>query len=105
MRDNGWLRALLSVFLITAVATAAAHAQGTTSRMVGSVTDATGAVLPGATVTLTNEATNVSFTTVTTSAGTYVFEALQTGSYTISVELEGFKKYVSTGNRVEIGTP
>jgi hypothetical protein len=105
MRDNGWVRALLSVFLITAVATAAAHAQGTTSRMVGSVTDATGAVLPGATVTLTNEATNVSFTTVTTSAGTYVFEALQTGSYTISVELEGFKKYVSTGNRVEIGTP
>lgn len=105
MRGDGWLSALVRTFIIAAVAAAAAHAQGTTSRMVGTVTDMTGAVLPGATVTLTNEATNVSFTTSTTSAGTYVFEALQTGRYTVAIELDGFKKFVSTGNRVEIGTP
>ena len=83
----------------------AALAQGTTSRLVGIVTDAQGAGVPGAAVTLTNEKTGVSFNAHTSQAGTYVFEAVQVGSYTVSVELSGFKRFASTENRVTIGSP
>ena len=80
-------------------------AQGTTSRVTGTVTDRSGSVVPGATVTLTNEATGVAFTTVTTETGQYSFEAVQVGTYTVAVELQGFKRFSSTGNPVRIGEP
>jgi len=80
-------------------------AQGTTSRLLGRVVDATGGVLPGVTLTVTNEATGVTFTAVTTDAGNYAFEALATGTYTVKAELSGFKTYTGTGVRVEIGQP
>jgi len=83
----------------------AAWGQGTTSRVVGVVSDATGAVVPKAKVTLTNEATRVSFTTTTTATGTYVFDAVQVGGYSLTVEAQGFKKFVAPGNRVTIGQP
>ena len=96
---------LVLTFLLVLFAAASAAAQGTTSRLVGQVTDATGAVLPGVTVTITNEATGVSYTAVTGEAGTYSFEALATGNYTLKAELGGFKTYTGTGIRVEIGQP
>ena len=82
-----------------------ALAQGTTSRVTGVVTDTTGSVIPGATVTLTNEATGISFNTVTSETGNYAFEAVQVGTYTVLIELEGFKRFSSTGNPVRIGEP
>jgi hypothetical protein len=91
------------VFLL--LAATAAWGQGTTSRVVGLVQDQTGGVIVGASVTLTNEATQVSFTTQTTSAGTYVFDSVQSGTYSVAVEARGFKKFVSTGNAVTIGEP
>ena len=96
---------LLTLWLVALVAASPAFAQGTTSRLLGVVTDQTGAVVPGATVTLTNEATGVSFTTVTTGAGTYTFEAIQVGTYTVAVELQGFKKFVARGNPINISEP
>src|SRR5215470_12910113 len=82
-----------------------AFGQGTTSRVTGTVTDATGAVVSGATVTLTNEATGISFTTQTSSAGAYAFDLIPAGTYKVSVEKQGFKKYVSNGNVVQINQP
>jgi Carboxypeptidase regulatory-like domain len=76
-----------------------------TSRVTGVVQDATGAVIPGANVTLTNEGTNVSFTFSTTSAGVYVFDGIQLGSYTVTVEKQGFKKFVARGNILTVGQP
>ena len=84
---------------------AAAAGQGTTSRVSGIVTDSTGGRIPGATVTLTNEGTAISFTTVTGDTGSYSFEAVQVGRYTLTVELQGFKKFVVSGNQVNIGDP
>jgi hypothetical protein len=84
---------------------AAAHGQGTTSRVAGIVSDTTGARLPGATVVLTNDGTSVSFTTVSGDTGGYGFESVQVGQYTLSVELQGYKKFVSRGNAVTIGEP
>ncbi len=98
-------RQLLLLILVLSVVAVGAFAQGTTSRVVGVVTDASGAVVPEAKVTLTNEGTGVSFTTTTTSAGTYVFEAVQVGKYTLTVEREGFKAFVSKGNVLTIGQP
>lgn len=80
-------------------------AQGITSRVVGTVTDPTGALVPGATVTLTNQATNVSYHTTTTSAGSYVFEAVTVGTYAVTVEKPGFKKFVTRENTLTIGQP
>ncbi len=82
-----------------------ALAQGTTSRLVGNVTDAQAAAIPGASVTLSNEATGVSYATVTGTSGGYVFEAVPVGSYTVAIEIAGFKKHVAKGNRVTIGVP
>src|SRR5262245_3819508 len=97
-------RSLLVCACALALASAAA-AQGTTSRVLGTVTDQTGGVVPGATVTLTNDSTGISFNTVTSAAGTYTFEAIQVGAYTITVELQGFKKFVAPGNAVNISEP
>src|SRR5690349_8924392 len=83
----------------------ALFSQGTSSRVVGTVVDASGATVPGASVTLTNEGSQVAFTTKTTSAGTYVFDAVQVGSYTVEVTANGFKKFVARGNQVNIGQP
>ena len=84
---------------------APALAQTGTSQVTGQVLDKTGAVIVGASVTLTNEATKVSFTTSSTSAGTYVIEGVQPGQYKITFEMKGFKTFVSTGNAVTIGQP
>lgn len=82
-----------------------ALAQGTASRVTGVVTDQAGAVVPDATVTLTNEGTKISFTTQTTSAGQYVFDSVQVGVYTLAVEKQGFKKFVSPANQVNVNQP
>jgi len=92
---------LLCLFLLST----AAFPQGTTSRAVGTVQDSTGSTVPGATVRIVNEGTNAAFTTKTSDAGAYVFEALQPGSYTVTVEAAGFKKFTTTGNQLNIGQP
>ncbi len=96
---------VIFAFLLLLAAAAAAFAQGTASRVTGTVTDPAGAVVEGATVTLTNEGTNVTFTTTTTDSGTYVFDSVQVGVYAVAVEMQGFKKFVSTGNQVNVNQP
>jgi hypothetical protein len=97
-------RALLSIVLLF-VLLATAVAQGTSSRVTGTVLDQAGAAVPGATVTLTNEATKVSFNTDTSGSGTYVFDSVQVGTYSVTIEKQGFKKFVSTGNQINVNQP
>lgn len=96
------LLALPAVALLTC---ALALTQGTTSTATGVVTDPTGAVIPGATVVLTNQGTNQARTVHTTSAGVYVFDAIAVGTYTVAVTMTGFRPFVSRGNIVTIGQP
>ena len=74
--------------------------------LTGTATDATGAVLPGVTITATNNATNVAATTVTNEAGAYTILSLLPGVYTVSAELPGFQKRnyekVELGNAVTV---
>jgi hypothetical protein len=79
--------------------------QGTTSRVVGTVVDVTGAPVPHADVKLINEGTQATFTTETGDAGTYVFDSVQVGNYTIEVNAPGFKKFTSAHNPLTIGQP
>ncbi|HSB27238.1 MAG TPA: TonB-dependent receptor, partial [Pyrinomonadaceae bacterium] len=76
-----------------------------TSRITGRVYDSKQAAVAGASVTITNEATGVSQTQTTTDAGVFAFDSLPVGDYSISVEQTGFKKFVKTGNHLEVNTP
>src|SRR5436309_1726136 len=69
------------------------HAQAL-SGMTGTVTDSTGAVIPDAKVTVTNNATAVTSDTVTSSAGSYSITDLIPGIYTVKIEKAGFKSSV-----------
>ena len=63
----------------------------------GVVTDAQGAGVPGATVTIRNEDTGVESVQVTNESGAYTPPPLVLGRYTVTVDLQGFKKSVTTG--------
>ena len=95
---------ILSIMVLV-LGTVTAFGQASTSRLNGVVTDSNGGIIAGATVTLTNEGNNISLTTASTSSGQYVFESVQAGTYTVTVEQQGFKKSVSTGNPVNLSQP
>jgi hypothetical protein len=95
----------LSAFLVLAwlaIGTVAALGQSTGGRILGRVSDATGAVLPGAGVTLVSDATGVSRTTKANDSGDYVFPEVPVGSYHVEVDLTGFKKDVRHGITVDL---
>jgi hypothetical protein len=79
------------------------RAQQNNAAVVGTVTDSSGAVLPGATVTLTDTGTNVAETSQTSGAGDYVFPMVQVGTYSVKVEAKGFKTFTSAGLTVAAG--
>jgi len=95
----------LCLFLLLALSTVSAAGQSSTSRISGTVTDTSGAVVPGATVTAKSETTGATQTQVTTDAGLYAFPSLPVGAYTITVERSGFKTVQTTGNALEVDTP
>jgi hypothetical protein len=94
----GTLLPLAWTLLISLSLSYMTFAQTATGRIVGTVQDGSGAVVPNASVIATNEATQASFRTTSSSAGLYNFEALQAGNYTIEIEAPGFKKYSTTRN-------
>src|SRR6185312_728794 len=74
------------------------RAQNVYATIHGTVTDTTGAVIPGATVTATNTATNIKTTVTTDSNGYYAFPQLQTGGpYTVTITAPNFHQFQSTG--------
>jgi hypothetical protein len=81
--------------------TAPAFGQGTAQSVQGLVTDTSGGIVPGATVTLTNVGTSVARTTTTNEAGNYSFIAVQVGNYELKVEMTGFKTETVKNIRVE----
>jgi len=72
-------------------------AQFDSGQIAGFVRDPSSAVVPGATVTATNEGTKETRRATTNTDGYYVFPQLVVGSYSIAVEAQGFKRYVSSG--------
>ena len=89
------LSAVLTGFLL--LTASSAFAQRTTASIRGTVTDQSGAVVPGATVTVTGADTGLTQTTVTNTDGVYSFPELPVGTYKVEVSLTGFKSAVQQG--------
>jgi hypothetical protein len=70
------------------------YAQLTTADVLGTVTDSTGAVVPGTKITIKNLGTQVAATTTSNGAGDYVFNLLTPGHYSVVIEAKGFKRIV-----------
>lgn len=75
-----------------------------TSTIRGTITDSSGAALPGATVTITNLQTNLSRTLTTGSAGGYSFESIPPGEYKVEIEAKGFRKSVVNRVQAQVGS-
>src|SRR5215467_9403961 len=75
-----------------------------TSTIRGTITDSSGAAVPGATVTITNLQTNLSRKLTTGSAGGYSFESIPPGDYKVEIEAKGFKKGVVTRVQALVGS-
>src|SRR5262245_37916432 len=82
---------LFGAAFLTLLLSLVAFGQTDRGTITGTVTDNTGAVVPGATVTATNLATNAVTAAVTTSDGVYSVLALQAGNYKVRIEKQGFK--------------
>ncbi len=91
VRAVRWATALL---LMAALLPVSLDAQETRGRISGRVTDESKAVIPGATVTVTDAARGTTSTAVTNERGLFQVTYLLPGTYTVTVELQGFKKYV-----------
>jgi hypothetical protein len=94
-----------SVVAVLFLAAALLNAQVSTSEITGTVRDSSGAVVPGANVTVTNEATGISYRQNTTQAGLFAFPALPAGTYTVQTEMQGFRTSKKSGNLLVVGTP
>jgi hypothetical protein len=75
-----------------------AHAQTSFGRISGTVSDAAGAVVPNASVTVADESTNFSRTATADGSGFYTVTNIPVGTYSVSVEMQNFKKSVKTEN-------
>src|SRR4051812_6098740 len=94
------LRSLPAVLIL--FATCLLQAQSTGGRIVGRVTDTSGAVVPAAKITLTNEATGVSYNSESGGTGDFSVLQLPVGVYTVTADHGSFKKYVRKGVRLEL---
>ena len=97
------LRRVLCVVVGFLLPVMPAFGQGGVAEVNGSVTDQTGSVLPGVTITLTEETTGLQRTVVTNESGRFVISALTPGRYSIQGELTGFQTQTRTGVAVLVG--
>ncbi|MGH9772274.1 MAG: carboxypeptidase-like regulatory domain-containing protein, partial [Candidatus Acidiferrales bacterium] len=94
---------LLGAFLFCLLICAPAFSQGNLGRILGTVTDASGAVVAGATVTVTDVQRGVSRTLTTDQAGEYVAPDLLPGTYSVRVEAKGFQAVEHAGLLLQVG--
>src|SRR5881396_2518862 len=84
-------RAVLGLIIAASLLPGSLAAQAVTGTIIGVITDSSGAVMPGASVTLTNTGTGLTRIVITDSNGEYTAPLLPTGKYTVKAELSGFK--------------
>jgi hypothetical protein len=101
-RLASYLKLLPIVLMLSAPYALHAQVAGTGS-IQGTITDTTDAVIPDASVTLTEESTQVRRTTKADGKGVYAFPNISIGTYTETVSAPGFKSYTKTGNVLEVG--
>src|SRR5262249_11152496 len=101
-RKTGQFVGIITAVLVCFFAACTLSAQTATGRIVGTVTDPTSAVIPGATITVTNVDTKVTQQVITNEQGFYQAPLLPIGSYTVTAEMPGFRKAVTKPEKLEI---
>src|SRR5437764_4499832 len=105
--SSGVLRASLAVsalLLVLCLSVPPLQAQVDTGSILGTITDASGAAISGAKVTLTNEGTGAALSTTTGADGVYKFTPLKVGSYKVTASYQGFQTITQTNIEVNVGT-
>src|SRR5687767_9669738 len=107
IRFPRWAAMAAALLAIAALALAPtpASAQALYGSVVGTVTDASGAPVPGVTVSATNTGTSLKLDTVSDGDGNFAFRNLLPGVYEVTAALEGFRELRQTGIRVSAGEP
>lgn len=103
MQASRRLPGLLLALLVVSLSVITGLGQNLTGQLSGVVADQSGAVVPGANITLKNQLTGDTRRTVSNSEGVFAFAAVPTGEYTITIEATGFGKWERTGIRVSAG--
>src|ERR1700712_4389753 len=93
----------VALFLFVLMLASTATGQSNYGAVRGTITDAVGATLSNATVTLTSETTKIVRTTVANGSGEYAFSAVDPGKYKVSASMAGFKLAENTGVIVDSG--
>ena len=104
--SSGFLRTSLTmtaVLLLLFLSAPPLHAQVDTGSILGAVTDASGAPINGAKVTLTNEGTSAALSTTTGTDGSYKFTPIKIGSYKVTASFQGFQTTTQTNIPVNVG--
>src|SRR3972149_4677764 len=107
MRESRLIRQIIPLALVAFVWAglhAPAHAQATRGTILGTITDQSGAAMPGVNVVATETRTNLSHDTVTNGTGNYTFPNIPDGIYNIKAELQGFKTVVREAIRLAVNT-
>ncbi len=97
------LRCCLAFLLVYFLASPSVSPQGNQGTIEGIVVDQSGAAVPGAKLTSTNDATGIHFQTTTDSNGLFTFPVLPVGTYTIEVEHPGFAKLTKKNITLSVG--
>ena len=98
-------RALVSLFVLSFISfSSAAHAQIDTATIVGRVVDASGGVLPGVTVTATQQGSGIAASSITNASGEFIFPGLRVGTYEVAAELQGFRRTVRDNVQLNVQT-
>src|SRR5882672_4827942 len=92
----------IAFVLVCVLGISVAWSQTATGRIIGTVTDPTGAVIPGAPVTVTNVGTQTAYSALTNEQGFYQVLLLPIGMYQVSAEMQGFQKAVTKPEKLEI---
>ena len=96
------MRRALVILVVAVLVPATLRAQAVKGSLVGNISDSAGLAIPGATITITEVNTNISYNTTTNENGYYVFSNLKDGTYRVVGELTGFKKTVRDGVEVPV---
>ncbi len=100
------LASAIAMLMLIGLTTIPAYGQGgTTSTLSGIAVDSSGAVLPGADVTIKHLATALTQTAVTNADGAFSFPGMNVGTYSVTVTLSGFKTFVSNNVVLTSGSP
>src|SRR5271154_5680445 len=94
---------MTAVFVLLLLCVSPLRAQVDAGAILGTVTDASGSAVRGATVTMTNEGTNAALSTTTGNDGVYKFTPVRIGSYKLTVTFQGFETIVRTHVTVNVG--